>query len=102
MRSVSQQQSSAESADADDSNPLTEQPGWRIRLAACCKLLFAFPLALVLVFLAFLFVLFKGDERRRSGCSMSYQWPRISSFKTYVQRLLRELWRNSYSKRYAR
>ena len=101
MRSISQQQSSAESADADASSPLTG-PGWRIRLAACCKLLFAFPLALVLVFLAFLFVLFKGDERRRSGCSMSYQWPRISSFKTYVQRLLRELWRNPHSKRYAR
>ena len=101
MRSVSQQQSSAESADADDSSPLTG-PGWRIRLAACCKLLFAFPLALVLIFLAFLFVLFKGDTRRRSGCSMSYQWPRISSFKTYVQRLLRELWRNPHSKRYAR
>lgn len=101
MRSVSQQQSAAESADADDSSPLTG-PGWRIWLVACCKLLFAFPLALVLLFLALLFVLFKGDERRRRGCSMSYQWPRISSFKTYVQRLLRELWRNPHSKRYAR
>jgi hypothetical protein len=68
--------------------------------------LFAFPLALVLLFLALLFVLFKGDEGHRRGCymscSMSYQWPRISSFKTYVQRLLRELWRNPHSKRYAR
>jgi hypothetical protein len=101
MRNVSQQQSSAESADADDSSPLTE-PGWRLRLAAYCKLLFVFPLALVLLFLAFLFVVFKGDQRRRSGCSMSYQWPRVSSFKTYAQRLLRELWRNPHSKRYAR
>lgn len=101
MHSISQQQSSDESADVDGSRPLTG-PDWRIRLAACCKLLFAFPLALVLLFLALLFVLFKGDEHRRSGCSMSYQWPRISSFKTYVQRLLRELWRNPHSKWYAR
>ena len=101
MHSISQQQPSTESSDGDDSSLLTG-PNWRIRLAACYKLLFAFPLALVLLFLALLFVLFKSDERRRSGCSMSYQWPGISSFKTYVQRLLRELWRNPHSKRYAR
>ncbi len=95
------EQTPSESDDADDSRPATDA-AYRKLITVYCNPVFALPLALLLLLLACLFILFKGDDRRKGSASMSCGWPRISSFKTYVQRLLRGLWRNSRPKRYAR
>lgn len=95
------EQTSSESDDADDSHPATDT-AYRKLIAAYCKQVFALPLALLLLLLACIFVLFKGDDRSKECTSMSCGWPGTSPFKTYVQRLLRGLWRNSRPKRYAR
>lgn len=90
-----------ETTEADEGRP---KPGTHVHhsLISYVKHLFALPLALFLLLLASLFILLRGANRRSGGNSMSYQWPYVSPFKTYVQRLLRDLRRDAQPRRYAR
>jgi hypothetical protein len=72
------------------------------RISAFFKQLLAYPLALLLLILACIYILFRHGDSNKKRNLMFREWPKLSLFKAYVQRLLRDIWRNSQPNRYAR
>lgn len=57
--------------------------------------LLTLPLALLLFFLALLFITSRQDSPQKSWHTMSREWPKLAIIKTHIQWLLRAIWRNS-------
>jgi hypothetical protein len=94
-------QKNAEPPEPDDSftSPCLAKPS---RTAAFCKQLLAYPLAFLLLIFACIYILIRPSDCRKKRDIMFREWPKLSLFKAYVQRLLRDIWRNSQPNRYAR
>ena len=71
-------------------------------IKALYKHLLAYPLALSLLILTCIYILFRRGDSHRKGSVMFRDWPRLSLFKAYVQKILRDIWRNPQPNRYAR
>ena len=99
-RSVEIFKKNAGSTESDDgyleSNKIYQQ------VIGYLKKLLAYPLALLLISIAFVFRLFKRENSRQAPNLMSRQWPKLSRFKSHIQSLFRSLWRNSQPKRQSR
>lgn len=64
----------------------------RYRSLGLLKRLLTLPLVLLLILVGFAFIVSQRLGSSSQAGPMSRAWPRISQFKTWIQRLLRDAW----------